>query len=382
MQRTRLNDADAVVVLEELPTASGHHLALATLNSERTLNSLSLPMIDILRPALDAWRRRDDVVAVLVRGAGERAFCAGGDIQALYRAMGRNAEAGRLVDDYCERFFESEYRLDYALHTYPKPILTFGHGVVMGGGLGIFSASRFRLVTEKTRIAMPEVTIGLFPDAGASWTLKHLPVAHALFLGATGSSIGGGDALRLGIATHAVVPTVWDDLVAALQALAWSGDRSDEARIDACLAPRSVALAEGPLARSDAVLCATLSTVPSDAAALAAAVASLAGRDEWIDRGIAAMQRGCATTVGIVAEQVRRVASLGLADCFRMELVVATHCARNDEFREGVRALLIDKDNAPKWRYADATRLPRAHVLSHFEAPWPVNPLRDLEISA
>jgi enoyl-CoA hydratase/carnithine racemase len=382
MAAKRLTSADAVVVLEELDTRGGQRLAIATLNAEKTLNSLSLAMIEVLRPALATWQRRDDVVAILIRGAGERAFCAGGDIQALYRAMTRNADAGRAIDDYCERFFEAEYRLDYALHTCSKPVLTFGHGVVMGGGLGIFSASRFRLVTEKTRIAMPEVTIGLFPDAGASWTLRNVPRAHALFLGATGSTIGGGDVLHLGIATHAVAPTAWDDIVAALVNVEWAGAPSDAVRIEACLASRTVTLAPGPLVRHEAALVAALGDSPADAAALVRRIESLAGRDEWIDRGIAAMTRGCATTVGIVAEQVQRVAAMDLGDCFRMELVIATHCARNGEFREGVRALLIDKDNAPKWRHANVAAVPRAYVLAHFVPPWPLNPLSDLETRA
>ena len=135
------NAAADVVVLEERRTASGHTLALATLNVEKTLNSLSLPMIEILAPALARWNERPDVVAIVLRGAGERAFCAGGDIQALYRCMTRNREARAHVDDYAERFFEAEYRLDYAIHLSLKPVICFGHGVVMGGGLGLFSAT-------------------------------------------------------------------------------------------------------------------------------------------------------------------------------------------------------------------------------------------------
>lgn len=371
--------ASPALLLEELPTASGHWLGLATLNAERTLNALSLPMIDILGPALASWGSRPEVVAVLVQGAGDRHFCAGGDLQALYQAMRRNAQAPGPVDDQCARFFELEYRLDYALRCFPKPVLALGHGAVMGGGLGIFSAARFRLVTHRSRLAMPEVSIGLFPDAGASWTLKTLPTACALFLAATGSAVGAGDALHLGLATHAVDPGGWAALLQALQALPWAGDASDEQRIATCLATHAVGTEPGPLARNEAALRAALATPPTNGPALAAAIRALAGVDPWVDQGILAMERGCPTTIGIVAEQVRRMATLGLADCFRLELVVATNCARNGEFQEGIRALLIDKDNAPRWRYGHVDAVPRAHVLAHFEPPWPRNPLHDLE---
>ena len=120
----------------------------------------------------------ESVAAVVLTGSG-RAFSAGGDIQALYRAMAANHQAGERVDDYPYDFFEREYRLDYALHTYPKPLVALGHGVIMGGGLGIFAAADFRVVAENVRIALPEVSIGLFPDAGGTWLLKQLPEHEA-----------------------------------------------------------------------------------------------------------------------------------------------------------------------------------------------------------
>ena len=144
------------------PSAGPGHIAVATLNVPATLNSLDLTMVDALAAALVQWRDDPAVAMVYLRGAGDRAFCAGGDIQALYRSCKANREAGSRVDSYAEDFFEREYRLDYVLHTFPKPVLCFGHGVVMGGGLGLLAASRFRVVTPKSRVAMPEITIGLF----------------------------------------------------------------------------------------------------------------------------------------------------------------------------------------------------------------------------
>ncbi len=374
-----LNDASDVVVLEEWSTRSGHVLASATLNVEKTLNSLSLPMIGILAPALERWCARDDVVAIVLRGAGERAFCAGGDIQALYRAMTRNRAEGNEADDYPRRFFESEYRLDYAIHTASKPVICFGHGVVMGGGLGLFSASTYRLVTERSRVAMPEVTIGLFPDAGASWILKSLPVPYAAWLGMTGTHLSGADALHIGLGTHAIPATAWPALISALRDAQWRAPVAARNVIESCIeAVGRPTLADSALASHRPMLDAALPALPATLAETTARMDELAGRDEWIDRGLATLRGGCPTSVGIVHEQLRRVPRLSLADAFRMELTIATHCAANPDFMEGVRALIIDKDNAPQWRYRSLRDLPHAYVESHFDPPWSVHPLADL----
>ncbi|MEM8768117.1 MAG: enoyl-CoA hydratase/isomerase family protein [Pseudomonadota bacterium] len=352
-------------------------LGEARLDSEATLNALSLEMIDLLRPALDGWAADDRMAAVVLTGAG-RAFSAGGDIQALYRAMAANHQAGERVDDYPYDFFEREYRLDYQLHTYAKPIIALGHGVIMGGGLGLFGASDFRVVTENVRIALPEVTIGLFPDAGGTWLLKNLPEHQALFMGMTGAHLNGGDALSMGIGTHAVAAGELDALLESLKALAFSGDRAaDWDAIDACITDhRTSALPAPEIGAVADNLGADLSTQEA-----AAAIKAMAGASGWVDKAIVAMERGCPTTVGIVVEQVRRARSLDLADCFRMEMTVATHCADNHDFSEGVRALLIEKDNAPSWQFGDLESLPHGYVTDHFVEPWPRNPLFDLESS-
>ncbi len=375
-----LNEASDVVVLEERPTRSGHTLAIATLNVEKTLNSLSLPMIEILAPQLARWCERDDIAAVLLRGSGERAFCAGGDIQALYSSMSRNRAAGRQIDDYPARFFEAEYRLDYAIHTASKPVICVGGGVVMGGGLGLFSAARYRLVTERSRIAMPEVTIGLFPDAGASWILKGLSCGHAVWLGMTGTHMSASDAMHIGLGTHSIASNDWPVLVDRLLSANWRGvstaDKDQiEDCIDACVRPT---LAESAFAAHAGVLESALPTLPETLMETIVRLTDLAGRDAWIDKGLVAMRTGCPTSVGIVHEQLRRVVSMTLADAFRMEFNVASHCAENPDFAEGVRALIIDKDNAPAWRYGALQNLPHDYVAAHFDTTSAVHPLADL----
>jgi len=371
----RVNAEQAPVLLYRHPTASGHTLAEAMFNSESTLNALSLDMIDILAAALTQWAADESVVAVVLSGAGSRAFSAGGDIQALYRAMIHNHEVGERVDEYPYQFFEREYRLDYQLHTYPKPVMALGHGVMMGGGLGVFMGADFRIVPEQTRIAMPEVTVGLFPDAGGTWMLRNMEQHQALFLGLTGASINSADALSAGLASHGVAAAETASLRDDLLQIGWQGQaEADHQLITEILAGYATPLM--PAAKLPGIPdtlhgAGVLETV--------AQIRALRGSGEWVDKAVAAMERGCPTTIGIVVEQLARAPGLSLAQCFQLEMTVATHCADNHDFAEGVRALLIDKDNRPNWQFGDVESLPVAYVHSHFEEPWARNPLADLE---
>jgi enoyl-CoA hydratase/carnithine racemase len=370
------NSPGASVLLFEHEARGGHIVAEARLNAAATLNALTLEMIDILTPALQNWSLDDSVVAVVVTGSGERAFSAGGDVQALYLAMESNHHAGDRVDDYPYDFFEREYRLDYLLHNFPKPLVAVGHGVIMGGGLGLFSAASIRIVTENVRIAFPEVTIGLFPDAGGTWLLRNIEPHLGLFLGMTGSQVNGADALLLGLGTHAVAREDLDQLLSGILGLGFDAEpTSDGQRISEYLFDqRSVTMPEAELPNvSESV------TVDDDLADVVSWLRGLAGRSAWIDKGLATLERGCPTTVGIVHEQIKRGRGMSLADCFRLEMTVATHCADNHDFSEGVRALLIDKDNQPNWQFGDLESLPHDYVADHFEEPWSVNPLHDLE---
>ena len=363
------------VAVSEREVAGGRVVGHAQLQVENTLNSLSLEMTRLLMAAYQDWSSREEVVGIVITGAGDKAFCAGGDIQALYRAICENHAAQSRVNDYPFRFFEEEYRLDYALRTAAKPVLTIGHGIVMGGGLGILGSSRFRVLTERSRLALPEITIGLFPDAGGTWTLGQMDPHIASFLGLTGSHANAADSLTCGMGTHLIAHAAREQLLADLYALPWSDQPEDNnAMIAECLGRQpQPALPAGELANV-----AERTPVFGDFAGEIAAVRALAGASDWVDRGIANLNNGCPTTAGIVVEQLRRVAELSMADAYRLELTVATHCAQNDDFMEGVRALLIDKDNQPKWRFGSLENLQWAHVLSHFEAPWATHPLADL----
>ncbi len=367
------------VLFEHLPASqaatAGAYVGVATLNAPASLNSLTLDMIDLLGPKLDEWRADPKLVCVVIRGSGDRAFCAGGDIQALQQAINENQAAGKIVNNYPETFFEREYRLDYALHCYPKPVVVLGGGVVMGGGLGIFAGGSVRVVTSKSRIALPEITIGLFPDAGASWLLGQLPSGQAAFLGLTGSHLNGGDALACGLGTNASSIEKLHDLPAELANVSWDADmaRHQQQATDAVAAAgKDVELPESELLKVTKDISLGSGLDPMDA------MRAQAGNSAWIDKGLATMEAGCPTSLAVVCEQLRKVRSMSLRECFQLEMIVAAQCARHSDFAEGVRALLVDKDNNPQWAYPTLADVPQAHVDAHFTAPWPVNPLSDL----
>lgn len=381
IEETLLNDAEAPAILAEWTTADGHAVGVITLNVPKTLNSLTLDMIRIMDPQLRAWADDDRVVGIYLRGSGERAFCAGGDIQALYRSVTRNHAAGEQVDDHAVTFFEEEYRLDHLLHRYPKPVICFGNGVVMGGGLGLLSASSHPVVTETSRAAMPEITIGLFPDAGGTALLTRMPGCLGLFLGLTGAQINGADALEVGLGRFLVAADKQVELEQALLSQSWAGDAAG-AMLDGILtqfdaASRSIR-PDSRVAPNRSAIDAALDGKQGDYTGVIAGVRSLTGRDGWVDKGLATLEKGCPVTAGIVVEQLARAQGMALSDMFRMEMVIGTHCARHPDFAEGVRALLIDKDQTPKWSVPSLDEVPRERVLEHFEAPWEINPLADL----
>ena len=359
-----MSATEGLLVAEQL-TTSGCVLGCLTLDAPTSLNALTLDMIRGMDTVLQGWRGRDEVVAVVLLGSGPKAFCAGGDIQALYRSCVANQQAGAEVDSYARSFHTEEYQLDLLLHEYPKPVIAVGHGVVMGGGFGLLSASKFRVLTERSRLAFPEITIGLFPDAGGSWVLRNLALPVAGFLGLTGSQLNARDALQLGIGTHVIDDASREELLAKLARLPWSLGAHEA---NATLVEQTLAAAHRP----PQDLPSELAQLPdwqisvNDLPATVKALQALAGRSTWIDKGLANFAKGCPTTAAIVLEQLRRVPAMNLAQSFAMELSIATRCAELADFPEGVRALLIDKDGQPKWQHADVTRVPKEHVLSHF----------------
>lgn len=209
-----------------------------TLNAPKALNSLSLEMIQSAFQQLSRWAEDDAIACILMDGAGDKGFCAGGDVQKLYQSAIDNPGG---PCDYAEQFFVEEYQLDYLIHSYPKPIICIGSGIVMGGGLGLMQGASHRVVSESSRIAMPEVTIGLFPDVGATRFLNDLPQGLGLFFALTGASINASDAISLGLADHYVESSNIGNIVQQLEKVSWTKDiKKNKERVTSLLADFAV----------------------------------------------------------------------------------------------------------------------------------------------
>ncbi|MBB5321406.1 enoyl-CoA hydratase/isomerase family protein [Marinobacter oulmenensis] len=339
--------SDQTLVFEEWKTPGDGCIAVARLNAPRSLNSLSLEMINLLRPQLQRWAEDPRVKAVWLESEGDKAFCAGGDIVALYRSMTESGSAGE-----GERFFTEEYQLDYQIHTFPKPIVCWGNGIVMGGGIGLMVGASHRVVTEHSRLAMPEVNIGLYPDIGAGWFLNRMPGHTGLFLGLTGARINGPDALFTGMADRFIRHELKAEVIQALTRAEWQGQPAHVV-VGSVLRQfeqhSAGAMPESPVrTHYDDINRAV------DADTLEQAVhqlMELAGRDDWLGKATKGLAGASPTSMALMWRHYHRSRLDSLAQVFDKELVLSCNCLRKGEFAEGVRALLIDKDLQPRWRY-------------------------------
>lgn len=378
------------VLFEERAAHNGTRLAFATLNAEKTLNALSLEMIDLLAAKLTAWAADPAIAIVVLQAAGDKAFCAGGDLQNLYRSMVEHHASHEkhdvLANRYARDFFEREYRLDYLIHTYPKPILCWGHGIVMGGGIGLMAGASHRVVTERSRLAMPEISVGLYPDVGGTWFLNRMPGKLGLFLALTAASLNASDAKYAKLADyhllHAQKQTVLDEL----QQQPWSAmPQQNHVLLGQVLraaerhaTTNETAQAAGPLRRHfDLInaLC-NYAALPE----IFAAITQLQTDDPWLQKASAALTAGCPGSALLSHALQQRALRLSLAEVFRLEYVVSLHCAARPDFAEGIRALLIDKDQGPQWQPATLAEADPDWVDGFFRSPWRAaeHPLADL----
>lgn len=374
--------SEAPVLFDTREGRDGRRIGIATLNAPKTLNGLSLDMTRLLEAQLRRWANDAGVACVVLRGAGDKAFCAGGDLHGLYRSMREYRESGTgdiTANRYAAQFFEEEYRLDHAIHTYPKPVLCWGHGIVMGGGIGLMSGASHRVVTERSKLAMPEISIGLFPDVGGSWLMRRVPRGAGLFLALTGAPLDASDAIYAGLADVKLEHTQYDAVVDALAAHAWSGDAVlDRARLGEFLQGLAQPLAPGPLQMhaeliEHLVSAGTLERVVS-------AIDALSSEDPWLQNARATLAAGSPGSARLAWTLQRDDGTRTLADTFRTEYVVALHAAAHGDFAEGIRALLIDKDRQPRWQPATLAQADAAWATPFFQSPWTAaaHPLADL----
>ncbi|MCO5145192.1 MAG: enoyl-CoA hydratase/isomerase family protein [Aquamicrobium sp.] len=303
---------------------------IVTLNRPKALNALNSAMVRLIHPQLVAWASDPSVELVVVRGAGEKAFCAGGDIRQLH-------DWGKAGDPAMLEFYHEEYRLNAFIKCYPKPYVAVVDGIVMGGGVGLSAHGSHRVAGERLMFAMPETGIGFFPDVGGTFFLPRMPGRTGTWLALTAARLGQADALWSGFATHAVASA---DLGAVVDALAEKGD--PDTTLAAFARPAGDAPAEVLLPVIDR--CFSADTVEG-------ILARLDAEDgEWAAKQAAAIRQKSPTSLKIALRQMREGAAASFEDCMRTEYRIVSRIPAGVDFYEGVRAVIIDKDNAPKWR--------------------------------
>lgn len=336
----------------ELLVSRDGALGRVVLNRPRSLNALNLPMVRSFAEALDAWEGDSGVRAVAIEGAGERAFCAGGDVRRICELLGTDSTLG--VD-----FFREEYRLNRRLRNFPKPVVAFLDGITMGGGVGLSVHGSHRVATERTLFAMPETAIGLFPDVGAGHFLPRLRGELGTYLALTGARLGPGDCLAAGIATHALAQGA--DVEGAIAALA-AMDGDD---VDAALAPHLGAPAPGEVQERQPEIdrCFRADTAEEILEALDREGGAWAGetRKELLEKS--------PTSVKITLRQLRMGREADFDDELVTEYRMSQACVAGHDFPEGVRAALIDRDGSPRWSPGTLGEVDGELVESHFAVP-------------
>ena len=331
-------------------------IALVTLNRPKALNALTLEMCRALEAEIKAYANDPSVAAVVVQGAGDRAFCAGGDIRRLY-------DEGRASGGYPFDFYRDEYRLNALIFHFPKPYVALMDGIVMGGGVGVSVHGSHRVVTERVMFAMPETGIGLFPDVGGSYFLPRCPGRLGLYMAMTGARLKAADALHAGLGDVYVPSEKLDALIDALAKADHAGDA--RATVGKVLSEFGEDPGPAPIAAHQSKIDRLFAT--DNVKAILAALD--ADGSDWTAEIAATMRQKSPTSMKVAAEQLRRGASLDFDDCMRMEYRMACGCITGHDFYEGVRAVVIDKDQAPKWRPDTLECVSEDDVRAYFETP-------------
>ncbi len=334
---------------------------LITLNRPKALNALTLTMVRAMRRALDAWAQDPAVTRIVVQGAGEKAFCAGGDI----RQLTEDLKAGRREEALA--FWREEYQLNIAIKRYPKPYVSLIDGICMGGGVGVSLHGTYRVAGDRYLFAMPEVGIGFFPDVGGTYALPRLPGQTGMYLALTGERVRRPDAMMLGLATHAVPSGNLEGLREALIA----GDS-----VEAALSQVATDPGPAPLEANREIIDSCFSA-GSVGEVLKRLDEAAAGGSEFAAKAAAGMRAKSPTSMSLAFEQVRRGAAMDFEEAMRTEFRIVSRIGDGHDFYEGVRAVLIDKDNQPRWQPASLDEVDRAAIERHFASLGD----RDLEVA-
>jgi enoyl-CoA hydratase/carnithine racemase len=335
-----------------------NHIGYLTLNRPQGLNTLTLDMVRSLQGILDAWALDSHVHAVVLRGNGDKAFCAGGDIRALYDSHNQG-QLNHLS------FFQEEYALDLTLHHFRKPVVCVMHGYTLGGGMGLAQAADLRIVTDSSRLGMPEVAIGYFPDVGASYFLPRIPGELGIYLGVTGVQIEAADALYCGLADWYLSEGQLAHLDERLDRIKWSDmPLKDLQNVLSKLGVQT--LPNAPLDRLRPAIDHFFSQAGVGAMIEQLHQVTVANSHQWADGIASLMETRSPLAMEVTLEMLRRGRHLSLEGCFDMEQHLGQMWFEHGDLVEGIRALLVDKDKLPKWRHTSLKALKNEEVQRFF----------------
>jgi enoyl-CoA hydratase len=334
-------------------------IGLITLERSQALNALTLSMIESCAQRLKAWAADPAIKAVVIQGAGGRAFCAGGDVRAAYEA-GMAAKAGSGDGSFTRIFFHAEYSLVRQIRIFPKPYIALLDGFTMGAGVGIGIHGSHPIVTEKTALAMPETGIGLFPDVGASWFLPRCPGSTGTYVGLSGARLGAADVIYCGLGTHHVPSDRLETLVTDLSAANWTNEA--QVVVDDIVTRYTEPTAPAPLADQQELIdqCFRCDRVEDIFSALAS------NNSSWAQRTLSTLQKMSPTSLKVTLRALRSGASMDFDAVIQMEYRLSQACMQRHDFYEGIRAVLVDKDRSPKWRPPSLAEVSETDVEQHF----------------
>lgn len=345
------------------------------LNRPNKLNALSYEMIELLYGQLLKWKDDENVAIIIIEGEGDKAFCSGGDVRHLYDKKDSN------IEDYAFGFFYTEYNMNMTMHLYPKPILVYMNGIVMGGGVGVAVAGSHRIVNERTKWAMPEMNIGLYPDVGGSYFLNKMPGYIGRYLALTSKAINSADVLYIGAADYYIKSSFWKDLRQAISEKTWTID-SAEKELNVLLNEFSETPA---MSSSIAELEEKINfhfrfeTIEEIVKALEE---SAENGDEWAADVVKTILSKSPTSLKVTLYQLIEGKKKSMLDCFKMELEMSMNFMKCHDFFEGVRAVLVDKDRSAKWSPATLEEVKHEDVEGFFSYNWKdgKNPLEDFSM--
>ena len=365
------------IFFQEHQKTDGNCIGEVKLNNPKRFNALNSSMILSLKDKLIEWKENKKIDLIFIHGEGDKAFCAGGDVKSIYHKIKESQAEDKDPGLAVQSFFEEEYKTMYLMHTYPKPIVLWGHGITMGGGLGLFMASSHSIVTESSVLAMPEVSIGLFPDVGGSYFLNLLKKNIGWYLALTGHRMNGTEAHYLNMSKLCFKDSHKEEVFQFLLSSFESRQDFDQ-KIKQFQNNKQISLDQKNWIQNfekeivNLIEKKSLKTIYNK-------IKEIEIQDVVWLKNKETFLKGSPSSLGVICEQLRRGESLSLKEVFQMELVMVMQHARHPDFSEGVRAVLIDKTGSPAWQPAHIKDIQDSWILEHF-CPLPawVNPLKDL----